>query len=188
MRKKAIVLYKHEEDLSFMLGKVSPLPWLSCHAHRLQRLALPEECHLLIGRVGDLPSLLRLKRLVGGYQEIPLVAFTPESQFPILRMMDSHTCRIVEEGIEPRLLGEAILSLTQEKRTECREDPPCSLTLRERQVVALLLSGEDNKEIASKLGIKLSTVYAHKKNLFLKTGMHSTSQLLVWAMLKEFAP
>lgn len=38
------------------------------------------------------------------------------------------------------------------------------------------------------MGIKLSTVYAHKKNLFLKTGMHTTSQLVVWALLREFAP
>jgi DNA-binding CsgD family transcriptional regulator len=39
--------------------------------------------------------------------------------------------------------------------------------------------------IAGSLGIKRSTVIAHKKHLFLKSGVHTPSQLVVWAMLKQ---
>ncbi len=102
--------------------------------------------------------------------------------------MGSTTCKVVEESIDTQSLGDAMRSLITTKPDQCKEEPPCCLTLRERQVIALILSGEENKEIANKMGIKLSTVYAHKKNLFLKTGMHTTSQLVVWALLREFAP
>ena len=188
MRKKAILLYRNEEDRSFLLSKTESLLWMNTEAHPLSKANRIEDCHILISRTEDLPSLLTLKRVVFSYKDIPLLVFSPISQFSILRMMDSTTCKVVEESITAQGLGDAVRSLITTKPDRCKEEPPCCLTLRERQVVALILSGEENKEIANKMGIKLSTVYAHKKNLFLKTGMHTTSQLVVWALLREFAP
>lgn len=185
MRKKAILFYKNEGDRTFLLNKTKKLPWLDCQALHCSAADRIEGCHVLVSRAESLPSLLTLKRSI---LSVPLLVFSPDSQFPVLRMMDSASCRIVEEGIEARRLGEELLSLIASKPQQCKEEPSCSLTLRERQVVALILSGEENKGIAAKMGIKLSTVYAHKKNLFLKTGMHTTSQLVVWALLREFAP
>jgi DNA-binding CsgD family transcriptional regulator len=188
MRKKAIVLYRTEEDRHFLLSKMEALPWIRADACPLAKANRIQDCHFLLSRTEDLPSLLQLKRVVLSYKDIPLLVFSPTSQFSVLRMMDSPTCKVVEESIDAQSLGDALKAMLASTPTQCKEDPPCSLTLRERQVVALILSGEENKEIASKMGIKLSTVYAHKKNLFLKTGMHTTSQLVVWALLREFAP
>lgn len=170
----------------FLLSKTERLAWLSCQA--ASALDRTEDCHLLIGRTGDLPSLLTLKRKVLSYTQAPLLVFSPDSQYPVLRMVGGPTCKIVEESIGHQDLEEEVLSLIRAKGGQCKETPTCSLTLRERQVLALILSGEENKGIAVKMGIQLSTVYAHKKNLFLKTGMHTTSQLVVWALLREFAP
>ncbi len=161
---------------------------MSCEACPVSEANRTEACHILIGRTEDLPSLLKLKRVVLSYRDIPLLVFSPVSQYSVLRMMDSPMCKVVRESIETQGIGEEVLSLIRAKPEVCKESPSCNLTLRERQVVALILSGEENKEIAAKMGIKLSTVYAHKKNLFLKTGMHTTSQLVVWALLREFAP
>jgi DNA-binding CsgD family transcriptional regulator len=36
------------------------------------------------------------------------------------------------------------------------------------------------------LGRFLSTVIAHKKHLFLKSGVHTTSQLIVWALFSLY--
>ncbi|MGB4407383.1 MAG: LuxR C-terminal-related transcriptional regulator [Sphaerochaeta sp.] len=188
MRKKAILLYRNEEDRSFLLGKTERLPWLVSETHPVSKSTRTEDCHILISRTEDLPSLLSLKKVMLSYKDIPLLVFSPITQFSVLRMMDSTTCKVVEESIDMQGLGDAIKALITAKPNQCREEPSCSLTLRERQVIALILSGEENKEIAAKMGIKLSTVYAHKKNLFLKTGMHTTSQLVVWALLREFAP
>lgn len=188
MRKKAIVLYKNEEDRTFLLNKTRPLPWIHCEAHPLVKANRVQDCHILLSRTEDLPSLLTLKRVVFPYKDIPLLVFSPISQFSVLKMMDSASCKVVEESIDIQSLKDIVKALITASPFLCKEDPPCCLTLRERQVIALILSGEENKEIANKMGIKLSTVYAHKKNLFLKTGMHTTSQLVVWALLREFAP
>lgn len=141
-----------------------------------------------MSRTEDLSSLLTLKREAFSYMQLPLLVFSPVTQFPVLKMMGGPSLKVVEEDIDLHTLKEEVLSLIRGKPEQCKEHPPCSLTLRERQVIALILSGEENKAIAAKMGIKLSTVYAHKKNLFLKTGMHTTSQLVVWALLREFAP
>ncbi len=188
MRKKAILLYRTEEERTFLLSKTEALPWIRSDAFPLSKANRIQDCHVLLGRTEDLPSLLKLKRAVLSYSEIPLLVFSPSSQYSVLRMMDSPTCKVIQENIDEQSLGEELKSMLTRSHTQCKEEPPCTLTLRERQVVALILSGEENKAIAAKMGIKLSTVYAHKKNLFLKTGMHTTSQLVVWALLREFAP
>ena len=155
------------------------MPWMRSEAHPVSRSTQTVDCHILISRTEDLPSLLTLKRVMLSYKDIPLLVFSPVTQFSVLRMMDSPTCKIVEENIDIQSLGDVIRTLITAKPNLCKEEPPCCLTLRERQILALILSGEENKEIANKMGIKLSTVYAHKKNMFLKTGMHTTSQLVV---------
>lgn len=187
MRKKAILLYRNEEDRAFLTSKMGGLPWVSLEAHPLDKTIQMQDCHILISRTEDLPSLLTLKRVVLSYKAQPLLVFSPNSQFSILRIMDSTSCKVVEEGIDTHSLADAVKSLISSIPLQCKDDHSCKLTLRERQVIALILSGEENKEIANKMGIKLSTVYAHKKNLFLKTGMHTTSQLVVWALLREFS-
>jgi two-component system nitrate/nitrite response regulator NarL len=45
------------------------------------------------------------------------------------------------------------------------------LTKREQQVVAILLEGRSNKEIARRLGITEGTVKLHLHSIFQKTGV-----------------
>jgi len=52
------------------------------------------------------------------------------------------------------------------------------LTPRERQVVALLVAGAANKEIAYRLGINQRTVENHRATLMKKTGTGSLAELI----------
>ena len=52
-----------------------------------------------------------------------------------------------------------------------------SLTPREREVLAHLLSGKLNKQIASDLGTTERTVKAHRANLLAKVAVHSLAEL-----------
>lgn len=52
------------------------------------------------------------------------------------------------------------------------------LTPRERDVLALLLEGKDNQNIASALTLSLGTVKAHVHNIYHKVGVSSRQQLL----------
>lgn len=51
------------------------------------------------------------------------------------------------------------------------------LTLREREIVRLVLSGESNQEIAEELGLSINTVKMHMQNIFIKLGIRRRCQL-----------
>lgn len=62
------------------------------------------------------------------------------------------------------------------------EDPAArkqwfSLTIRERQVVALVCMGHRNYEIASILGVGYSTIQTHLQNIFQKFGLRSRREI-----------
>ena len=52
-----------------------------------------------------------------------------------------------------------------------------SLTIRERQVVALVCMGHRNYEIASMLGVEYSTIQTHLQNIFYKFGLRSRQEI-----------
>lgn len=52
-----------------------------------------------------------------------------------------------------------------------------SLTLREREVLALACMGRRNSEIAALLGVTQQTVKSHWQNIFHKFGLRSTREL-----------
>jgi DNA-binding NarL/FixJ family response regulator len=58
-------------------------------------------------------------------------------------------------------------------------DYPPSLTKREAEVLAGLLTGLSDKAIAASLGISPSTVKAHISKIFLKTGCASRLEVVV---------
>jgi DNA-binding CsgD family transcriptional regulator len=56
------------------------------------------------------------------------------------------------------------------------------LTKREQQVVAILLEGRSNKEIARRLGIAEGTVKWHLHSIFRKTGVFRRAALVAKVM------
>ena len=59
------------------------------------------------------------------------------------------------------------------------------LSEREIEVLKLLASGNQNKEIADKLNISTHTVISHRKNISQKTGIKSVSGLTIYAVVKN---
>ena len=68
-------------------------------------------------------------------------------------------------------------------RTEPNPQMQPELSLREIEVLQLLVKGMTNKEIADKLSISQTTVITHRKNIQEKTGIKSLSGLTVYAVL-----
>lgn len=60
------------------------------------------------------------------------------------------------------------------------------LTDREIEVMALIVQGLINKEIADRLNIGLSTVITHRKNIMDKLGMKSVSALTIYAVMHGY--
>jgi len=60
------------------------------------------------------------------------------------------------------------------------------LSDREIEVMALIVQGYINKEIADRLNIGLSTVVTHRKNIMDKLGMKSVSALTIYAVMHGY--
>jgi DNA-binding NarL/FixJ family response regulator len=65
-----------------------------------------------------------------------------------------------------------------------QEDSYSLLTDREKEILQLLAEGRSNKEVASLLGIGLSTVETHRANTMQKLALHNTAELVLYAVRK----
>jgi DNA-binding NarL/FixJ family response regulator len=104
----------------------------------------------------------------------------------------SASIREVIEASRRLVAGEAVLStdevaellrLADRRREQDRETRRAieSLTPREREVLVLLAEGLSDKEIAERLYVGSGTVRTHVVNIFVKLGVHSRLQALVFA-------
>ncbi|MBQ7662372.1 MAG: response regulator transcription factor [Prevotella sp.] len=90
-------------------------------------------------------------------------------------------------------LVRSLLHLQQHAHPHGKNLPPMPKALqqkvlsdREIEVMALIVQGYINKEIADKLNIGLSTVITHRKNIMDKLGMKSVSALTIYAVMHEY--
>jgi DNA-binding NarL/FixJ family response regulator len=56
------------------------------------------------------------------------------------------------------------------------------LTSREREVVQLLAEGKSTKEVACHLNLSVKTAETHRSNIMRKLGLHSVSELVLYAV------
>ncbi len=84
-------------------------------------------------------------------------------------------------GIAKTLLEDYVRYLRQRKL----EDSYDLLTEREREVLQLLAEGKSNKEAANILDLSLSTVETHRTNLMQKLNLHSTAEIVLYAVRKK---
>ena len=65
------------------------------------------------------------------------------------------------------------------------EDSYDLLTDREREILQLLAEGKANKEVANLLNISLTTVETHRAHILQKLSLHSTADLILYAVRKR---
>ncbi len=59
------------------------------------------------------------------------------------------------------------------------------LTDREREILQLLAEGKANKDVANLLNISLTTVETHRGHILQKLSLHSTAELILYAVRKR---
>ena len=96
-------------------------------------------------------------------------------------------------NVPERELVHSILALEQHAHGKGEHLPPMPRVLqqkilsdREIEVMALIVQGYINKEIADKLNIGLATVITHRKNIMDKLGMKSVSALTIYAVMHGY--
>jgi two-component system, NarL family, response regulator NreC len=58
------------------------------------------------------------------------------------------------------------------------------LSTREREVLQLLAEGRSNKDVAALLNLSLYTIETHRSNILQKLGLHSSAELILYAVRK----
>jgi len=68
------------------------------------------------------------------------------------------------------------------KNNDSRIGRDRGLTLRELEVLRLIVDGKSNVEIAFELGLSRNTVAVHRSNIMKTIGVHNTARLVVHAI------
>ena len=89
----------------------------------------------------------------------------------------------IEQVTQGRLyLTPAVTRDVMERMTRAADDAPPELTVRQREVLRLILEGHRMKEIASLLDLSPRTVESHKYEIMDLLGVHSTAELVRYAL------
>lgn len=121
-------------------------------------------------------------------------------EFTLHRALGSRVHGILDKNEQPvRILREAIAavldgrqyvsSLVQRLKASVRANPAAFdkiLSDREQGVLRLIGEGLKNDEVAARLKISVSTAKNHRLNIMAKLDMHSTPQLIRYAIEKGF--
>ena len=95
--------------------------------------------------------------------------------------------KAVSEGkafFSPAISKMLVEDYMRQMRDRNVEDSYELLTTREREVLQLLAEGKSNKELATLLNLSLYTVETHRGNIFQKLNLHSTAELILYAIRK----
>jgi DNA-binding NarL/FixJ family response regulator len=80
-----------------------------------------------------------------------------------------------------KMLVEDYMRQMQDRQVE---DSYELLTTREREILQLFAEGRNSKEVATLLNLSLHTVETHRGNMFQKLNLHSTAELILYAIRK----
>ena len=148
-------------------------------------LAGPEGTASLVGTVvGSAPATKVV--LLAGEPGVELVAAAVRAG--AIGVIDrASDVRTILRAARAALRGEGVVarsmlpSLFRHLIHEDTDDPLDQLSVREREVLALMGQGLNNAKIAAGLGISPNTVRTHVQNVLAKLGMHSKLEAVTYA-------
>ena len=145
-----------------------------------------EECLLIDAYLPGMNGLELLQRLRDEGHRLPSIMITGNGDVPLaVQAMKAGASDFLEKPIGQgeliacvrRVLDQAKDATTLSGWREAARGQIAKLTVRERQVMAMVLAGRHNKNIAADLGISQRTVENHRASIMKKTGAKSLPAL-----------
>jgi FixJ family two-component response regulator len=144
-------------------------------------------CLVLDVQMPDLNGLDLQRELTAANSILPIVFITGHGDIPMsVRAMKAGAADFLTKpaqdvdllGAIERAMARAVQDAGEQAQRELIRKRIDSLTLRERQVMALVVSGRLNKQIAGELGIVEKTVKVHRARVMQKMQARSLADLV----------
>ena len=163
---------------------------------RKQRTSDPS-CLVLDVRLPQISGLDLQRQLADTGVQIPIIFITAHGDIPMsVRALKSGAVEFLTKPFRDQDLLDAIHqalqrdSAAREQQAEIRDlkERHQSLTVREREVMTLVVSGMLNKQIASEIGASEATVKIHRGHMMQKMQAGSVAELVRMADKLKLSP
>jgi FixJ family two-component response regulator len=173
-----------------------PMTFASAQAFLAHPQSLSPSCLILDVSLPDLNGL-DLQRRVADRMDMPIIFITGHGDIPMtVQAMKAGAVEFLTKPFGDEVLLSAVRHAIERSRTavshaaELRALRECyaSLTPREREVMALVVSGRLNKQVGGALGISEITVKAHRGKMMRKMKAGSVAELVTMAARLHLTP
>jgi FixJ family two-component response regulator len=163
---------------------------------RIQRPILPS-CLILDVNLPDLNGLELQQRISADRTTLPIIFITGRGDIPTtVQAMRAGAVEFLTKPFAPEVLLNAIQAAIERSRTELAIHANAlalrtlhnSLSRREREVMALVVQGQMNKQVAGALGISEITVKAHRGRVMHKMNARTFAELVEMAAKLRAVP
>jgi len=192
------IVYVVDDDVSVresLEGLIESAGWqpevfASAHAFLARPPAPAPSCLVLDVSLPDVNGLELQEIIAADRREMPIIFITGHGDVPMtVRAMKAGAVEFLTKPFKDEVLLDAIRGAIDRSRAALRLDSEMcllrsryqSLTAREREVMALVVSGLLNKQVGSELGISEITVKAHRGQVMRKMKADSLPHLVTTA-------
>ena len=187
------------ESLELMIRSAGWQPELFESAQAFLTHPRPDvpSCLVLDVNLPDLNGLDLQSSIGNDRPEMPIIFITGYGDVPLtVRAMKAGAAEFLTKPFEDEVLLRAMAAALERSREaldhqeglQALRDAHASLTPREREVLAMVVAGRLNKQIAADLGISEITVKAHRGKVMRKMKARSLADLVKMATALSAAP